>query len=56
VNSKYGKKSACWRDITNRCVAELLEKSITLSGKPLRPFGLCAGEFTFPDNFDTPLP
>ena len=24
--------------------------------KPLRPFGLCAGEFTVPDNFDDPLP
>ena len=21
-----------------------------------RPFGLCAGEFTVPDDFDTPLP
>ena len=24
--------------------------------RPLRPFGLCAGEFTVPDDFDTPLP
>ncbi len=24
--------------------------------KPLRPFGLCAGEFTVPDDFDAPLP
>lgn len=24
--------------------------------KPLRPFGLCAGEFTVPDDFDSPLP
>ncbi|MCS7078962.1 MAG: type II toxin-antitoxin system Phd/YefM family antitoxin [Chloracidobacterium sp.] len=23
---------------------------------PLRPFGLCAGEFTVPDDFDAPLP
>jgi prevent-host-death family protein len=22
----------------------------------LRPFGLCAGEFVVPDNFDAPLP
>lgn len=22
---------------------------------PLRPFGLCAGEFTVPDDFDTPM-
>ncbi|MGA7936426.1 MAG: type II toxin-antitoxin system prevent-host-death family antitoxin [Kovacikia sp.] len=26
------------------------------SSKPLRPFGLCAGEFTVPDDFDAPLP
>ncbi len=24
--------------------------------KQLRPFGLCAGEFTVPTNFDDPLP
>ncbi len=24
--------------------------------KTLRPFGLCAGEFTVPDDFDHPLP
>ncbi len=24
--------------------------------KRLRPFGLCAGEFTIPDDFDAPLP
>ena len=26
------------------------------SHKQLRPFGLCAGEFTVPDDFDSPLP
>jgi len=26
------------------------------STKQLRPFGLCAGEFTVPDDFDAPLP
>lgn len=26
------------------------------SDKQLRPFGLCAGEFTVPDDFDDPLP
>ncbi|MBE9195853.1 type II toxin-antitoxin system Phd/YefM family antitoxin [Synechocystis sp. LEGE 06083] len=34
-------------------IAEL--KPIT-SGKQLRPFGLCAGEFTVPDDFDDPFP
>lgn len=27
-----------------------------VSEKQLRPFGLCAGEFTVPDDFDAPLP
>jgi antitoxin (DNA-binding transcriptional repressor) of toxin-antitoxin stability system len=26
------------------------------SNKQLRPFGLCAGEFVVPDDFDAPLP
>jgi antitoxin (DNA-binding transcriptional repressor) of toxin-antitoxin stability system len=26
------------------------------SSKQLRPFALCAGEFTVPDDFDSPLP
>lgn len=26
------------------------------SSQQLRPFGLCAGEFTVPDDFDAPLP
>ncbi|NJM75419.1 MAG: type II toxin-antitoxin system Phd/YefM family antitoxin [Acaryochloridaceae cyanobacterium RU_4_10] len=26
------------------------------SRKQLRPFGLCKGEFTVPDDFDSPLP
>jgi len=26
------------------------------TSKRLRPFGLCAGEFTVPDDFDEPLP
>ncbi len=34
-------------------IAEL--KPIVVS-KQLRPFGLCAGEFTVPDDFDDPLP
>ena len=34
-------------------IAEL--KPITTS-RQLRPFGLCAGEFTIPDDFDAPLP
>jgi hypothetical protein len=35
-------------------IAEL--KPIAPSSKQLRPFGLCAGEFTVPDDFDAPLP
>ncbi len=31
-------------------------KPITSGATVLRPFGLCAGEFTVPDDFDEPLP
>ena len=37
-----------------RAVAEL--RPITPSPSILRPVGLCAGEFTVPDDFDAPLP
>jgi hypothetical protein len=29
---------------------------VNSSSKQLRPFGLCAGEFTVPNDFDAPLP
>lgn len=32
------------------------DKAIAELDKQLRPFGLCAGEFTIPDDFDAPLP
>jgi antitoxin (DNA-binding transcriptional repressor) of toxin-antitoxin stability system len=35
-------------------VAEI--RPIASGTKPLRPFGLCAGEFTVPSDFDAPLP
>jgi prevent-host-death family protein len=35
-------------------VAEI--KPVASSMKQLRPFGLCAGEFTVPEDFDAPLP
>jgi antitoxin (DNA-binding transcriptional repressor) of toxin-antitoxin stability system len=38
---------------SDKPIAELRPIS---SGKQLRPFGLCAGEFTVPDDFDAPLP
>ncbi len=38
----------------DKAIAEL--RPISSSGKQLRPFGLCAGAFTVPDNFDAPLP
>jgi antitoxin (DNA-binding transcriptional repressor) of toxin-antitoxin stability system len=37
----------------NQPIAEL--RPISRS-QQLRPFGLCAGEFTVPDDFDAPLP
>jgi antitoxin (DNA-binding transcriptional repressor) of toxin-antitoxin stability system len=38
----------------DKAIAEL--RPISSRGMQLRPFGLCAGEFTVPDNFDEPLP
>jgi antitoxin (DNA-binding transcriptional repressor) of toxin-antitoxin stability system len=35
-------------------VAEI--KPVASGTKQLRPFGLCAGEFTVPPDFDAPLP
>ncbi len=37
-------------------VAEIKPVSQDLGTKQLRPVGLCAGEFTVPDDFDAPLP
>jgi antitoxin (DNA-binding transcriptional repressor) of toxin-antitoxin stability system len=38
----------------DKAIAEL--RPISSSGKQPRPFGLCAGEFTVPNDFDAPLP
>ena len=35
-------------------VAEI--KPVAPEAEKLRPFGLCAGEFTVPEDFDAPLP
>ena len=37
-----------------RAIAEI--KPVVSTSKRLRPFGLCAGEFIVPDDFDEPLP
>ena len=37
-----------------RPMAEI--KPVACRPQQLRPFGLCAGEFTVPDEFDEPLP
>ncbi|MBK8987574.1 MAG: type II toxin-antitoxin system Phd/YefM family antitoxin [Chloroflexi bacterium] len=34
-------------------IAEI--KPVSTSASQLRPYGLCAGEFTVPDDFDDPL-
>ncbi len=39
---------------TGKPVAEI--KPVFSNPIRLRPFGLCAGEFTVPDDFDAPLP
>lgn len=33
-----------------------LPKALTTKSKQQRPFGLCAGEFVVPEDFDAPLP
>ncbi|MEE3715947.1 DUF2281 domain-containing protein [Tumidithrix elongata RA019] len=38
----------------DKAIAEL--RPLSSNGKQLRPFGLCAGEFTVPDDFDESLP
>jgi len=38
----------------NQPIAEI--KPLAKALPQLRPFGLCAGEFVVPDNFDEPLP
>jgi antitoxin (DNA-binding transcriptional repressor) of toxin-antitoxin stability system len=38
----------------DRAIAELRPTHVKLGGP--RPFGLCAGEFVVPDDFDAPLP
>lgn len=39
---------------TGTPIAEL--KPVSVSNENRRPYGLCAGEFTVPDDFDAPLP
>ncbi|HEY0736068.1 MAG TPA: hypothetical protein VGD69_14230 [Herpetosiphonaceae bacterium] len=36
-------------------IAEIKPASSYPAAKQLRPFGLCAGEFVVPDDFDAPL-
>jgi prevent-host-death family protein len=39
---------------TGKPIAEL--KPVAVPAEALRPFGLCAGEFLVPEDFDAPLP
>ena len=39
---------------TGKPIAEL--KPVVAPTEALRPFGLCAGAFTVPEDFDAPLP
>jgi antitoxin (DNA-binding transcriptional repressor) of toxin-antitoxin stability system len=38
----------------NQPIAEI--RPLKTHTKPQRPYGLCAGEFQVPDDFDAPLP
>ena len=39
---------------SGKAIAEI--KPVSPTSPQLRPYGLCAGEFTVPDDFDAPLP
>ena len=39
---------------TGKPIAEI--KPVAVPAEALRPFGLCAGEFLVPEDFDAPLP
>ncbi len=39
---------------TGKPIAEI--QPVAVPPEALRPFGLCAGEFTVPEDFDAPLP
>lgn len=39
---------------SGKAIAEITP--VTADKQTQRPYGLCAGEFTVPDNFDDPLP
>ncbi len=39
---------------TGKPIAEI--QPVVVPPEALRPFGLCAGEFTVPEDFDAPLP
>ena len=66
VDPKTGNKSAVlidyagWEELLTLLEggkdAEEAKAGLGSNDKQLRPFGLCAGEFTVPDNFDEPLP
>jgi len=37
-------------------IKPIISSSINSPSMPLRPFGLCAGKFAVPDDFNAPLP
>ncbi|MGB0387354.1 MAG: hypothetical protein ACPGWR_21245 [Ardenticatenaceae bacterium] len=50
-------KEAIRLPATRRALVTILDEPVKkVSESKLRPFGLCAGEFTVPDDFDDPWP
>ena len=41
-------------DTSHRAIVTILDDETVLNA--IRPFGLCAGDFVVPDDFDKPLP
>ena len=47
---------AAWEDLLTLLEGIENDGESQAVDRPLRPFGLCAGEFAVPDDFDDPLP
>ena len=55
-SGKINQVEACETLVLVRDDKPIAELRPSAGSKQLRPFGLCAGEFTVPDDFDSPLP
>jgi antitoxin (DNA-binding transcriptional repressor) of toxin-antitoxin stability system len=56
--SLYLQRVEAGETLVIKCAGQPVAEILPLGAhvKPLRPFGLCAGELTVPEDFDAPLP